>query len=137
MKKIFIDTSALVALINQEDNSHYKSVAIFTECHDSNVVLVTTDYVISEFFTIMRCTFKKPVKQLVSFINGILVSEIQLFGITEDVFSEALRVLVSYDDQYFSFTDCVSFIAMNELKTKDVLTTDKHFSVVGFNNLLK
>ncbi|MBI5754187.1 hypothetical protein HZA40_03540 [Candidatus Peregrinibacteria bacterium] len=44
--------------------------------------------------------------------------------------------VAAFDDQYFSCTDCVSFMVMKDLKIKDALTTDKHFTIAGFNNLL-
>ena len=39
-------------------------------------------------------------------------------------------------DHEFSFTDCVSFVVMKELRLVDALATDKHFCIAGFNPLL-
>jgi len=36
-----------------------------------------------------------------------------------------------------SFTDCVSFALMHELKIQDSFTTDHHFTQAGFNPLLR
>jgi predicted nucleic acid-binding protein len=37
-----------------------------------------------------------------------------------------------YRDKDFSFTDCTSFVVMQELKLREVLTTDRHFAQAGF-----
>jgi predicted nucleic acid-binding protein len=36
----------------------------------------------------------------------------------------------------FSFTDCVSFVVMKELRLTDALATDNHFRIAGFDPLL-
>lgn len=132
---MFVDTSALVALINEEDSYHSQAIELFTKCHENNSYLVTSHYIVSEFITMMRCSYKKPIEKIVTFIRNIQVSEIEIFGISKEVFDDAINFLLKYEDHYFSVTDCISFIVMKELKTKDVLTTDKHFTIAGFNCL--
>jgi len=36
-----------------------------------------------------------------------------------------------------SFTDCVSFVVMHELRTRDALTADHHFKQTAFVPLLR
>jgi predicted nucleic acid-binding protein len=40
-------------------------------------------------------------------------------------------------DKEWSFTDCVSFATMRELRIRDAFTTDHHFKQAGFVALLK
>jgi uncharacterized protein len=40
-------------------------------------------------------------------------------------------------DKVWSFTDCVSFALMHELRLRDAFTTDHHFKQAGFVPLLK
>lgn len=50
----------------------------------------------------------------------------------------AAGVLFSkHADKEWSFTDCVSFITMRELRVRVAFATDRHFSQAGFVPLLK
>lgn len=137
-KKIFVDTGAFIALLDTDEPHHAVAKGLFkTYTGNSEYVLYTIDYVLTELFTLMRCRERYPVDAILKFIQNVEIAGIQLFGITMDVFQDALVLMKKYDDHYFSMTDCVSFVVMKDSKTKNVLTTDKHFSVAGFNNLLK
>ena len=56
--------------------------------------------------------------------------------ISPDRFSAARKFMLKHLDQEFSFTDCVSFVVMKELRLTDALATDNHFRIAGFNPLL-
>lgn len=138
-RTIFVDTSAFIALLDKDESFHAKCKDFFVELSKSDLdnVLVTTDYVLSELFTWMRCTKHEPVAKVVNFLKDFKVSDIELVGITKPVFDDAFELMVKFNDQYFSFTDCVSFVVMKDLNAKEALTLDKHFKIAGFNNLLE
>jgi predicted nucleic acid-binding protein len=39
-------------------------------------------------------------------------------------------------DKEWGLTDCISFVAMQERGLTNALTTDRHFTQAGFQNLL-
>ena len=45
--------------------------------------------------------------------------------------------LLKHADQWWSFTDCLSFRIMKERRLRDALTKDSHFAQAGFAALLK
>ena len=47
----------------------------------------------------------------------------------------ARQVFFRHRDKEYSFTDCTSLVVMQELKLKQVLTTDRHFRQMGFEVL--
>ena len=55
--------------------------------------------------------------------------------IDSDRFEKARQVFFQYRDKDFSFTDCTSCVIMRELRLTDALTTDRHFSQMGFQML--
>ncbi len=137
IKKIFIDTGGLIAFVNQNEKRHLTAKKLLSEYQNKTSKLYTSDYVIDEFLTYLRCKQKVPVTQIVQCLQLLELSEIEIYGITKDLFGLALKLMAKYQDQYFSFTDCVSFAVMKELKINNVMTTDKHFEIFGYRNFLE
>lgn len=133
---LFIDTSALFAFMVPADPDHKAARLAFQKYHTGAYKLITTDYVADELFTLLRCRAKISIKNIIAIFEDLTASSIQLFGVKREIFQDSLTLMAKYKDHYFSFTDCVSFQVMKDLKIKNVLTTDKHFSVAGFKNLL-
>ena len=72
------------------------------------------------------------------FLKTILESgTLRLEWIDSDRFLAAAELFQRQDDKQWSFTDCVSFALMDELKIQDSFTTDHHFTQAGFNPLLR
>ena len=46
---------------------------------------------------------------------------------------KARNLFFRYRDKTYSLTDCTSFVVMQELKLKQVLTTDAHFRQMSFD----
>ena len=49
---------------------------------------------------------------------------------------KARKAFFRFRDKSYSFTDCTSFVVMQELRLKEALTTDRHFRQMGFHVLL-
>ena len=133
---VFIDTSGFLALIDSKLALFKKASDIFEEFYNTGRKVITTDYVMDEVFTWMRCKEKLQIKDVLEFGKSLRMSDVQIVGVTDEIFYDAFAVMVKFKDQFFSFTDCISFTVMNKMKIKDVVTTDKHFTVVGFNRLI-
>jgi predicted nucleic acid-binding protein len=52
-------------------------------------------------------------------------------------FHSAAALFRQHTDKEWSFTDCVSFGLMRELRIREAFTTDHHFKEAGFVPLLK
>lgn len=135
--RVFVDTSFFVALADESETSHGLAKKVLLDCISKKLSLYTSDYVLDELVTFMRCTKKEPFDAVFSFIKKVDLSEIRLFGITQDIFADALILMGRYKDHFFSMTDCVNFMVMKDLQTKDVLTLDKDFTIAGFNDLMR
>jgi predicted nucleic acid-binding protein len=55
----------------------------------------------------------------------------------QDRFFSAILRFQHHADKEWSFTDCVSFAAMQEMNIRDAFTTDHHFRQAGFAALLR
>lgn len=134
--KVFIDTSAFIAFVLDTEPYHSIVADWFRKCFREGVSMITTDYIIDELLTFLRCKKKVPMEIVLSFIVNSYSSGINVFGVSETLFGEAIGLMTKYKDHYFSSTDCVSFSVMKEMKINNVLTLDNDFTIVGFNNLL-
>ena len=96
---------------------------------------VTTDYVINETATLLRARglaeLLPELFRLIDESDALIVE-----WTTRDRFAAARKFMLKHLDQEFSFTDCVSFVVMKEIRLKDALATDRHFRVAGFHALL-
>ncbi|MCH8070087.1 MAG: PIN domain-containing protein [Candidatus Marinimicrobia bacterium] len=63
------------------------------------------------------------------------ISKIKIIHVTQDILEKTWYVFEKYSDKYFSFTDCTSFITMQEMKIKEVFSFDKHFEQYGLIKL--
>jgi predicted nucleic acid-binding protein len=129
--KIFVDTSAWLALHDKNDQYHNKAVAKSLEIKKQRLELITSEYIFDESTTLIRYRISHSAAVLFgdSLINSSIVS---IIDITEDVRLKAWEIFKKYDDKELSFTDCTSFILMKELKLHRAFTFDEHFKQVGF-----
>ncbi len=135
--KIFLDTGGLIALAVQEDQSHKQALRSFDEIVREGCQLFTTEYVLEELVTWFRYKSKYTIPEIFQFLHNLYIKDLNVIEVGRDRFGNALILMHKFQDQYFSMTDCVSFVVMKELKINDSFTTDKHFTIAGFNNLLE
>ncbi len=119
-KTIFIDTGAFLAL--EDTSDQYRKVAL--QFRDNNLAesrygLVTSSYILDESLTLIRA--KIGIKQSIDFCRKIRSSNLlRIVSITRDIETAALDLFEQYDDKDFSFTDCISFVLMDEIGIKEV-----------------
>lgn len=128
---VFVDSSFWKAYVDRRDDFHNKALPILDRLMRENCLLLTTNYILDETFTLIRV---KCGLQLAIDLKSML-EEVEL-GL------EITRVLAQDDvvawDWFrndwskLSFTDCVSFAVMKRLVLTRVATFDPHFARAGF-----
>ena len=128
---LFVDTAAWVSAADASDprSSHVR------EAPDTWLagggVLVTTDYVIDETLTTIR--FRIGLDASEKWWHQVEgSSRLRLEVIDVSRAERARSIFFRYGDKDFSFTDCTSFVLMNELRLCKALTLDHHFQQMGF-----
>jgi len=131
MRRVFLDTSYLIALEAVDDQHHGAASAHWQHLSKSLPLLVTTSYVLDEVVTFFnsRDRHAKAVE-----IGNLLLesSSVQLIHVDEVLFHEAWRYFTRHSDKSYSLTDCASFIVMRRLRIRGALTFDRHFGQAGF-----
>lgn len=130
MKIVFLDTSAFIALKDESEINHNKAIDCFNSLIKKGNLLLTTNYIFDEVYTILIKRFGQS--QAVDFGKTIRKSRlIQYFIITEEIEEEAWNIAVKYKDKSFSFTDCTSFAIMKTLGINKAFAFDEHFKQFG------
>jgi predicted nucleic acid-binding protein len=125
---IFVDTSAIYALLADDDSRHSAAVATFSVLAESED-LVTHGYVVSEAAAlIQRRLGPAALRLLLSDVVEILDVEM----VSRETYDRALASTLAAADRRVSFVDWTSFAFMRERGIRDALAFDRDFADQGF-----
>lgn len=132
MIPIFIDTSFIIALEDADAPEHKKALSCWKKIKPCKIT--TTSYVFDETVTFIkkRLGYKKAVE------TGKILREssyVDIVHISEEDVEDGWEMFLKYDDKGYSFTDCISFVIMQNIKIYKALTFDIHFKQMGFKVL--
>jgi predicted nucleic acid-binding protein len=129
--RLFVDTSAWLALDDENDQYHKRAVAKSSEIKRLRIELTTSEYIIDESITLIR--YRVSHKAAVIFGDSLLNSRIvKILDVTNEDRLKAWEMFKKYDDKDLSFTDCTSFILMRNLRLQKAFAFDDHFKQIGF-----
>ncbi len=130
MNRIFVDSSALIALAKTNDDRH-ADARDFLAGLTGSFQFLTTDYILDE--TVTRLRDSLGAEKAAYFVEKILESRIyKIAFIDKRLFLASLKWLKKYADKPLSFTDCSSFALMEKLSLNKAFTFDDDFRKVGF-----
>ena len=131
--KIFLDTSALIALYNADDANHTSARATMDAIKDGGIPFTrfyTTDYIVDEALTYISCVVGDH-SLAVKVGEALLTSPFTtLLRVDADLFQKAWEIFKGHER--LSFTDCASFQAMRESGVAHAFSYDGHFKTAGF-----
>ncbi|MCY7376898.1 MAG: PIN domain-containing protein [Pyrinomonadaceae bacterium] len=132
MKKTFVDTFYVVALVNKRDEFHEKAHELVMEFDTQP--LLTTDAVLLEIGnSLARNNKQKSIEIIDQFVSS---EEIEMVRLDETLFNKAFELYKNHADKSWGLVDCISFVVMREQNITDALTCDKHFAQAGFRALM-
>jgi predicted nucleic acid-binding protein len=132
---LFVDTSGLYALADHRDPVRAKARKVAEARAASGSRLVLTDYVLDEACTLAKARAGSfAASGLLKLVEASAGFRMEWVG--PDRFEAAKAYFRKHADHDCSFTDCTSFVVMQELRLRDALTTDRHFAEAGFRALL-
>jgi uncharacterized protein len=131
MSSVFEDTSAWYALADRGDTYNAAATRRLRRLVGERTVLVTTNHVIAETYTLLRgrLGFGPAQAFLTRTQTSALTRRVFVPEAWEDATEDLLR---QYSDQEFSYVDATSFVAMRRLRLGEAFTFDHHFAVAGF-----
>ena len=133
MNRVFIDTSFVVALVNEKDQHHARASEL-SETFDGQP-LITTDAVLLEVGNAFARSFKKQAAEIIA--DFLTSEEVEVVNLDATLFQKAFELYRTHTDKAWGMTDCVSFVVMRERGVADALTSDKDFRQAGYNALMR
>jgi predicted nucleic acid-binding protein len=128
--RIFIDTSAFFALLDNDDAQHSSAKRVWKELLLEDISLVTSNYVLVECFALMQN--RLGLGAVRDFQENILPL-IQIELVDLEMHRAGVSALLAASRRNLSLVDCVSFEVMRTLGIRTVFTFDPHFREQGFS----
>lgn len=133
---IFVDTSGFYAMLVRGDDRHAAAQRVLREARRRQRGFVTTDYVLDETATLLKSRgFAHLLGPWFAKLDTSRACRIEWTD--PERFHETRAFFLKHADQAWSFTDCLSFRVMKELRIVEALTKDAHFGQAGFTPLLQ
>lgn len=136
MNKVFVDTSAWIALLNENDIWHEKAHKVRLELIKQNYHLVTSNFILLELADALCSVLAR--QNTIEFIRDLtLLKSIKIISLNDELFFDGITLYQSRHDKDWGLTDCISFVIMQREGITEAFTTDKHFEQAGFIRLIK
>ena len=126
--RVFVDTSFVLALINERDQYHQQAEALSFKFEES--LLITTVAVLLEIGNALAKDFRREANAVIDLMRTS--ARVEVIHIDDRLLEKALEIYEKYDDKTWGLVDCISFIVMGEHGLTDVLTFDADFAAAGF-----
>ncbi len=124
--KVFVDSSAIAALIIKNDKNHLKAVSVLKKLTDSQAELILSNFVLAETYNLIAAR-TYPVKAR----EWLLSNTWSVERVSASDEKEALAIIQRYADKGYSYTDATSFSFIKRLDFNMAFTFDRHFSQFG------
>lgn len=136
MNSLFVDTSGWIEIFGIHNPLHKDAREILDVVIEERRLIITTNYVISEFVAIGcdKCNLTRG--RLFAAIDNILnLPNIEIVHVGKESHDLALILLRGRLDKKWSLVDATSFIIMKQRGIREALTTDHHFDQAEFIRL--
>ncbi len=127
--KVFIDTSAFIALFIKTEIDHDAVVEKYQHYQQERAICFSSDYVFSECYTrlIYDIGPGKAVKIIQSLEESRKQKEIEILRVDEEIFEKAFGVFLKFSEHKISFTDATSYVLFQSFAFDEIFTLDTDF----------
>jgi len=130
--RIFVDTSALLAVIDADDRFHPAAFRFWEQQLSGPAVFLTSNYVVLEATALIQ---NRLGIDAVSLLYGEILPVIRQEWIDPGLHQRAVAALLAARRRDVSLVDYTSFELMRQLSIRTAFTFDRHFAEQGFEVL--
>jgi predicted nucleic acid-binding protein len=136
---LFVDTSHLIALFNDDDESHGIAVeAARRVASGASARVVVTVMILEEFLTDFARADPRSKQRAAEFAQRILETPtVDVLDVDRALLERGIELYAQRLDKAYSMVDCISMVVCRDLGITDVLTTDRDFEREGFVAFLR
>lgn len=129
---IFVDTSALYAVLDRDDDNHPLAKSAWSSLLQGDDALIVTNYVVVETTALVQ---HRLGMEAVRALCGDMLPALEMHWIGEDEHRHAQNALLAADRRRMSLVDCSSFHVMRSRMIRSAFAFDPHFREQGFEVL--
>jgi predicted nucleic acid-binding protein len=126
---VFVDTSALLAVLSTADGNHSRAARAFRALLESDEDLVTTSYVLVETVALLQHRFGLGA---VRGFQDAIAPVVGVVWVDAELHAEGAAALLTAGRRDLSLVDCVSFACMRRQGLVRAFHFDRHFRDQGF-----
>ena len=126
---VFVDTSALYALLDRDDANHQEAKGIWAQLLESGAALLTHSYVLVEAFALVQ---RRLGLEATRALHDDLIPVLEIVWVEEDLHRAAVEALLAYGSRAISLVDWVSFLLMRRRGIQKAFAFDEDFKQQGF-----
>jgi predicted nucleic acid-binding protein len=129
---VFVDTSALYAVLDRDDDHHSGAAARWKQLLEQVSDLLTTNYVLLEVSILLQNRLgPAALRTFHEDITPLLTMD----WVGEQQHQAAVGAVLAAARKKLSIVDCVSFESMRQHGVRTVFCFDKHFREQGFDTI--
>lgn len=125
----FVDTSALYALLDRDDQNHAEASQTWSGLLDSGETLVTSNYVVVESCALVQHRLGSDAVQV---LLEELLPLIEVRWVDREIHAHAVTALLAARRRKLSLVDCSSFAVLRDVGSDSAFAFDQHFTEAGF-----
>ncbi len=129
---VFIDTSALLAVLDADDTSHKAARPFWESIISAGDTLVSHNYVLVETSAL---ALRKLGLAALRVLETDIVPILRVVWVTRDIHDSAASAQLVASRRSLSLVDCVSFEIMRRSGIRAAFSFDRHFKEYGYEIL--
>ena len=130
--KVYVDTSALLALVHRDDAHHQAVRAATAELAEAGAHLVTTSYVLVESGALVQRRLGLTAFRL---LGDAVARAMDVIWVDAELHDPAWEGVAAGSKRGPSLVDRVGLAVMQRLAIGTALAVDRHFRAAGFDTL--
>jgi predicted nucleic acid-binding protein len=129
---IFIDTSALYALMDADDRNHERARDAWTQWLDQPMQFLTSNYVLLESTALIQHRLGIQAARL---FEEEFVPVLSVHWVDADIHAIALTTMLAIGKRDLSLVDCTNIEIMRQLGHRTIFAFDRHYPEQGLTQL--